>query len=182
VKISRANAFAALWGVAEATLFFIVPDVLLGWLALRSPKKGLIACVYALIGALAGGAIMWVWGRSNPDAARAIFESLPAIGNTTISNVQTQIANSGIAALFLGPIGGTPYKIYAVEAANLGYGLVPFLAVSIPSRLARFVIVTAVSGGISQLLLKRLSMRTVRIIYVSCWLLFYAWFFTVMAD
>ena len=55
MRIGRANAIASLWGFAEATVFFIVPDVLLSWLALRSPKSGLIACLFALLGALIGG-------------------------------------------------------------------------------------------------------------------------------
>ncbi len=182
MRIGRANAIASLWGFAEATIFFIVPDVLLGWLALRSPKRGFIACLFALLGALIGGSAMWLWGRFDPDSARAIFELLPAMGGDSIASVEKQLADSGITALFLGPLGGTPYKIYAVEAANLGYGLAIFLAVSIPARLTRFVLVTIVSGVASRVLRRRFSMRTVQMIHVGCWALFYAWFFTVMAD
>ncbi len=182
MRIGRANAIASLWGFAEATVFFIVPDVLLSWLALRSPKSGLIACLFALLGALIGGSAMWLWGRFHPDSARAIFELLPAMGGDSIASVQKQLADSGITALFLGPLGGTPYKIYAVEAANLGYGLAIFLAVSIPARLTRFVLVTIVSGGASRVLRRRFSLHTVQMIHVGCWAVFYAWFFTVMAD
>ncbi len=182
MRIARANAIASLWGFAEATLFFIVPDVLLSWLALRSTKSGLIACLFALLGALVGGSAMWLWGRIDPDSARAIFELLPAIGGDSIASVQMQLADSGITALFLGPLGGTPYKIYAVEAANLGFGLAIFLAVSIPARLTRFVLVTIASGVASRVLRRRFSLRTVQMIHVGCWAVFYAWFFTVMAD
>lgn len=182
MRIGRANAIASLWGFAEATVFFIVPDVLLSWLALRSPKSGLIACLFALLGALVGGTVMWLWGRVDPDSARAIFELLPAMGGASIANVQMQLADSGISALFLGPLGGTPYKIYAVEAANLGFGLAIFLAVSIPSRLTRFLLVTIVSGVASQVLRRRFSLRTVQMIHVGCWAVFYVWFFAVMAE
>ena len=182
MSIGRANALASLWGFAEATLFFIVPDVYLSWLALRSPKSGLIACLFALLGALIGGAAMWMWGHFDPDAARAIFESLPAISGATIASVRQQLADSGIAALFLGPLGGIPYKIYAVEAAALGYGLVIFLAVSLPARLARFALVTIVAGSVSRTLRRRVSLRTVQSIHVAFWAVFYVWFFTVMAD
>jgi len=96
MRIGRANAIASLWGFAEATLFFIVPDVLLSWLALRSPKRGLIACLFALLGALIGGSAMWLWGRFDPDSARTIFELLPAIGGASIASVQEQLADSGI--------------------------------------------------------------------------------------
>ena len=182
IRIGRANVIASLWGFAEATLFFIVPDVLLSWLALRSTKSGLIACLFALLGALVGGSAMWLWGRIDPDSARAIFELLPAMGGDSIVSVQKQLADSGITALFLGPLGGTPYKIYAVEAANLGYGLVIFLAVSIPARLTRFLLVTIVSGVASRVLRRRFSLRTVQMIHVGFWAVFYALFFTVMAG
>ncbi len=182
MSIGRANALASLWGFAEATVFFIVPDVQLSWLALRSPKRGLIACLFALLGALIGGSAMWMWGRFDPDAARAIFESLPAISGATIASVRQQFANSGIAALILGPLLGTPYKIYAVEAADLGHGLAIFLAVSIPARLTRFVLVTIVAGAVSRALRRRVSLRTVQSIHVACWAVFYSWFFAVMAD
>jgi hypothetical protein len=182
VSIGRANALASLWGFAEATVFFIVPDVQLSWLALRSPKRGLIACLFALLGALIGGSAMWMWGRFDPDAARAIFESLPAISGATIASVRQQFADSGIAGLILGPLRGTPYKIYAVEAADLGHGLAIFLAVSIPARLIRFVLVTIVAGAVSWTLRRRVSLRTVQSIHVLFWTVFYVWFFTVMAD
>ena len=182
MRLGKANALASLWGFAEATLFFVVPDVLLSWLALRSLKRGLIACLFALLGALVGGVVMWVWGRSNPDTARAIFEALPALEATTIATVRQQLTDSGITALFLGPLGGTPYKIYAVEAADLGFGLATFLAVSIPARLARFVLVTTVVGALSWSLRERISLRTQQAIHVACWTVFYAWFFAVMAN
>jgi len=182
MTIGKANAIASLWGFAEATVFFIVPDVLLGWLALRSPKSAFIACLFALLGALIGGLAMWLWGRFDPDSARAIFELLPGVGEDSIANVQMQLADSGMTALFLGPLGGTPYKIYAVEAANLGFGFAVFIAVSIPARLTRFVLVTIVSGVASRVLRRRFSLRTVQMIYVGYWVVFYAWFFTVMAD
>ena len=179
---SRTNALASFWGLAEATVFFIVPDVQLSWLALRSPKTGLVACLFALLGALIGGSVMWMWGRSDPDTARAVVESLPAISSAMTAGVRQQLTDSGVAALFLGPLGGVAYKIYAVEAAHLGYGLAIFLLVSLPARLTRFVLVTSIAGAVSWTLRKRVSLRAVRSIHVAFWIVFYAWFFTVMAD
>ena len=48
------NLGAAVWGFAEATLFFIVPDVLLSWIALHAPRKALVACLWAVVGAPSG--------------------------------------------------------------------------------------------------------------------------------
>ena len=43
----------AVWGFAEATLFFIVPDVLLSYVALKNLRAALLTCFIATGGALA---------------------------------------------------------------------------------------------------------------------------------
>ena len=180
MKSGVANAVAGLWGAAEATLFFIVPDVFLSWLALSDRRQALVACLYAVLGALVGGTIMWAWGRNDPEAARATLDLVPAIADSTIARVQRQLDETGITALFLGPLSGIPYKIYAVEAAQAGIGLLVFLAVSVPARLMRFVAVAFVIGALGQVLQRRLSLRAVRIVLVACWVVFYAWFLAIM--
>ena len=182
IRIGRANAIALLWAFAEATFFFIVPDVFLSGIALRSIRGGLIACLFALLGSLLGGALMWLWAQNNPDAARLLFESLPAVSSAMILSVQNQIAESGLTALFLGPLGGIPYKIYAVEAADMGYGLALFLAISVPARLSRFVLVTIIAGALSWVLRQKFSRRTVQVFHACSWVAFYTWFFWVMAE
>jgi len=96
IRIGRANVIASLWGFAEATLFFIVPDVLLSWLALRSRRTAFLACLYALAGALVGGTAMWVWGRFDPQTARQLIASLPAIDTAIIASAHQQLADHGI--------------------------------------------------------------------------------------
>lgn len=182
MKLSRTNVLAALWGLAEATLFFIVPDVLLSWIALRSFKRAMWACLWALLGALIGGALIWYMGLVNADPMRAAFTSIPAINEGMLNNVRDQLQNSGLVALFVGPLIGTPYKLYALEAAQLGYGLFIFLLVSIPARLMRFVIVTIVSAAASRAMNKFVGIRTLQVLHVSVWIAFYSWYFHVMSS
>jgi len=59
-------AAAAAWGLAEATLFFIVPDVLLSWLAAFRPRVAWPAVLTCLVGALAGGVIMYLAAADAP--------------------------------------------------------------------------------------------------------------------
>ena len=125
--------------------------------------------------------IMWAWGRSEPETASS--HARPRARHRRLDDRQrseAQLDETGIVALFLGPLSGTPYKIYAVEAAQAGIGLLAFLAVSVPARLMRFVAVTLVIGALGQALQKRLSLRAVRIVLMVCWVVFYAWFLTVM--
>jgi len=182
MKLSRTNALAALWGLAEATLFFIVPDVLLSWIALRSVKRAMWACVWALLGALIGGALIWYIGLVNADPLRTVFTSIPAINESMLNNVRDQLQDSGLVALFIGPLVGTPYKLYAIEAAQLGYGLFIFLLISIPARLMRFVIVTAVSAAASRALNRFIDLRTLCVLHICVWISFYSWYFHVMSS
>jgi hypothetical protein len=49
---------ALIWGFAEATVFFVVPDVLLTAIPVRDLRAASLACFLALLGALAGGTLM----------------------------------------------------------------------------------------------------------------------------
>ena len=178
----RANLLATAWGIAEATVFFIVPDVLLSWLALRNRRLALVACLFALLGALIGGTAVWIIGQDNPEPVRNLFAALPAIDTAMIASVRSQLEQNGLAALFVGPLIGTPYKIYALEAANLGLGFIGFLLVSIPARLIRFGVVTLIVATLSTLLGPRLSLRQRQYLLVSCWAVFYAWYFHVIGN
>jgi uncharacterized membrane protein YeaQ/YmgE (transglycosylase-associated protein family) len=182
MKITQANGVALLWGFAEASFFFIVPDVFLSWRALSSLRRALIDCLLAVIGALVGGTLVWLWAINDPDTIRSMFAGIPAINETMMADVRAQLADTGIFALFMGPLIGIPYKIYALEAADLGIGLLTFLALSIPARLIRFVIVTVVVGIIGQLLQRKFSLNRVRMAHLACWSLFYIWYFWVMST
>jgi membrane protein YqaA with SNARE-associated domain len=134
------NLVAFIWGFAEATLFFVIPDVGLSIIALGGREAGLIATGYAVLGALLGGMLMYFFGRADLDRVVAILHRIPLITPEEIENVQANLERSGIGAMFLGPFVGIPYKIYATFAHRIGT-LPIFLLVSIPARGIRFVIV-----------------------------------------
>ena len=106
MKIDKHYRLAGVWGLTEATLFFIVPDVLLSWVALERPKKGLLACGPALLGALVGGILMWVWGSHHPASAQSALEALPGIRPDMIRTVENELATGGLSAVFFGPLRG----------------------------------------------------------------------------
>jgi membrane protein YqaA with SNARE-associated domain len=172
--VRRDTAVAAAWGFAEATLFFLVPDVWLTWVVLRSGRAAAVACVAALAGALAGGALMYAWGAADADRARAAVARVPAVGPAMVGRVGEEVRAGGAVAAFRGPLTGTPYKIYAVEAGAQGLPLGTFLLVSVPARLGRFAAVTA-AAGVASRLLRRLAVR--RGLHLGLWSAFYLWYF-----
>ena len=140
-------AGAALWGFAEATFFFIVPDLLLtaAVVALGFRYAFRIA-VAAAAAAVAGGLLMQQWGAADADAAHAFLLSVPLIGGDLLQRVEAEIGGSWPIHLTLGAITGAPYKIYAVEAGVAGINPLLFAAVSFLARLARFALAVALTA------------------------------------
>ncbi len=178
-KGTPANALACAWGLAEATVFFIVPDVWLTFVALRGLRRAFLAAAWAVVGALAGGAVMLWLGARVPEAAARLMDAVPAISPALVRQVHAQVDAHGLLAVLLGPIGGIPYKIYAVDWGARHGGWLPFLLVSVPARGARFfllpVVVDAIRRWILPLTRGRLAVEAA--IVAACWVAFYAFYF-----
>jgi membrane protein YqaA with SNARE-associated domain len=168
---------AACWGLAEATLFFIVPDALLTWVALepgRGPRRALLCAGAALAGALVGGAILWWLGGHHGDATARWIAAVPAISERALVEVNESLRAHGWRALLVAGFLGTPYKIFALEAGRLALPLGGLLLASVPARLSRFLALTAaasVSGGF--LARRGVALRRQRAVLLSLWLLNY---------
>ena len=174
---------ALLWGLAEATFFFIVPDVLLSVLAIRKPRKeALVACGYALLGALLGSVVMYVWGSTHPGAAAAFLEYVPAVSAEMIEGVEDSLQQNGLWALFTGPSSGIPYKVYGVKVGTLQISFLFFFLVSIPARLVRFVLTVLITRVIAHRLLRRWPEKRKLQILAGFWIVLYAAFWTLMPN
>ena len=100
-----AAAIAFGWGFAEATLFFVVPDVWIGLLALFSWRAGLRAVAWAVMGALLGGALMYgVGAQLPPDRSARLLDAVPAISPGMIERVEEEMRERGPASMLLGPL------------------------------------------------------------------------------
>jgi membrane protein YqaA with SNARE-associated domain len=173
-----ANLIAFIWGLAEATLFFIVPDVALSIIALKGINLGLVACLYALSGALAGGTIMFYWGRADIEKVSRILIMIPAIRPKDIERIRSDLQKSGVVAILFGPIIGIPYKIYAAYAHSV-MSIFRFLLISIPARIVRFVLLTfATPYIIDKLLPNAPYMLQVQVVLIL-WVIFYSIYFVV---
>ncbi|MBV8568169.1 MAG: hypothetical protein JO273_22215 [Methylobacteriaceae bacterium] len=145
-------AIAFAWGLAEATLFFIVPDVFLTFVAVRNGwRRALVLAPASAIGAVCGGAIMVAWSAQDPAAVLAILEKIPAISSDMIASVAERMRGNWVFAVFNGGMNPSPvpYKIFAAMVPQAGVALAPFLAVSFVTRLTRFVLSTILAAAVS---------------------------------
>ena len=171
---------AAAWGLAEATVFFIVPDVLLTFLALKDGKRATVVSFWTLGGALVGGIIMFCWGAHDKEAAEELLSEIPAISPAMLEKVETQVEEAGVKAAFVGPLTGRPYKIYATYAGSSGESLGIFLLISVPARLLRFLILAWLTTAIAKGPLRKVKVGPRNLLFVAIWLTFYVWYFGAM--
>ena len=180
---------ALAWGFAEATFFFIVPDVFLTYIALKDWRQATRACFWALGGALVGGAVMYAWGALDMDSAEDFLETVPAVNYDMLKLIESQVESDGSQASLSGRVTG-PYKIYGAYAGAAGVNLFTFLLISIPARLLVFLLTTWFFAAVFnfhfvyrsfdfQSPLKKLSPRGRMILLSVLWIAFYSWYFTV---
>jgi membrane protein YqaA with SNARE-associated domain len=165
------------WGLAEATLFFIVPDVWIGWVALVARRAAWTVVACTLAGALLGGALTYtVAAATAPATSASILDGVPTVDRDAIQRVSSETEEHGPRSVIYGPLRmGTPYKLYARAAGVQDESLAGFLLWSIPGRLERFLPLT-VFAILAGLLLRRsvaARRRTALTLYGAIWVAFY---------
>jgi membrane protein YqaA with SNARE-associated domain len=181
MRITAALLASAAWGFAEATLFFVIPDVLLTRLALRRRRLALLGCAAATLGAVAGGATIYAWAAADPAAARAAVDAVPFVPTSLIVDVGEDLRRYGLAAVFQGPWIGKPYKVYALLAPGTGIAAAAFLFASVPARALRFVTLTLLAGVVGPWLDRRRGRRFTNVVWAALWLLEYAVYWALMS-
>jgi membrane protein YqaA with SNARE-associated domain len=165
------------WGLAEATLFFIVPDVWIGWVGLVARRAVWAVLAFTLAGALVGGALTYsVAAATAPSRSASILDGVPTVDEDAIRKVSGEMEEDGPRSVVRGPLRmGTPYKLYARAAGVQDESLVSFLLWSIPGRLERFLplALIAVLAGLVFRRWVRESPRIALGIYAALWLAFY---------
>lgn len=127
-----------LWGFAEGTLFFIIPDVLLSWASLTGARCGFKILGAILSGSLVAGLCMYTWAASQPELSRSVVASVPFVRARMFDKVRDDYRDHGISGMLKGPGSGIPYKVYAVLAPPVSNPVV-FALISVPARLERLV-------------------------------------------
>jgi membrane protein YqaA with SNARE-associated domain len=167
VNLKLSNLIALSWGFAEATVFFIVPDVCLSLITLKSPRSGFIACLYALGGALVGGILTFQMAQTYPTATSSLLLALPGIHPAQMQAVHQQIVEKGTLAIFLGPLYGLPYKLYVVNGAWTGKSLGLILLLSLPARLLRFLFSVMITSVCNKALTRFTDSHAIKLVSAS---------------
>lgn len=176
---TRTDRIALGWGFAEATMFFIVPDVFLTHVAIRMGfRRSLRAALLATVGAIIGGLILFQWATVNPEGAFKAMDAVPAIDAEMINTVRADIASNGNGALVTGPLRGQPYKLFAAASGELGLSGFGLAMLTIPGRMVRFLLAIGIASYLRWVFSRWLSERVMLGFWAGIWLLIYVgyWF------
>jgi membrane protein YqaA with SNARE-associated domain len=170
---------AFIWGLAEATFFFIVPDVFLTLIAVRNWRCALKATTFALAGSLIGGAMTFALGQASPERARSLLDHVPGISSQLMERVEAEMHNRGSVAVLLGPTKGIPYKLYAAEWGAQHRSLPALMLISIPARYVRFFVLVVCAALVAHVL-KPLTKQRAPVevaLHAAFWIAFYSYYF-----
>lgn len=143
---------AGLWGYAEATRFWLIPDILLTWIGLNRPGSIVPAVVAATAGATLGGISM----HRNAQREHARLTQVPGISEAMLIDARARFATEGWTAVVRAPLDGIPYKVYATESGVVGRPLAELIAWTALARAWRFVLTAGAAGLIGAVLSRRL--------------------------
>lgn len=166
------------WGFAEATFFFLVPDILITRIAIRGNlRAALLASACALIGALIGGTVLYYLGQG--ETALPLLRasrSLPGINAEVVALTGQAIYDHGPKALLAGGLIGQPYKLFALHAGVQHVPLGVFLLFSVAARFSRFTLSALIAWAIGRGL-KHWSPTTLVRLHAFVWSGFYLFYF-----
>jgi len=132
--------FVAAWAMAEAVVLPLIPELVLGVLALAAPRRAGRLALVAAVGSLAGGALMYVL------AAHGAAPPAPLTTPRMHVTASAQVASEGAPALRHQAMSGIPYKVYGLAAGRDEVGLGGFLWASAQARGVRIVVGGLVLG------------------------------------
>jgi membrane protein DedA with SNARE-associated domain len=170
-----------LWGLAEATVFFLVPDILITASALFSPKKSFAQMIAILVGSLLGGALLYTAADKYPDETKNVVLHVPFIKLHTIEQADHQMQEHGMLAMCIGEFSGVPYKTYAIGAPRHSPFEV-FMAMSIPGRLPRLLLSWAGSSLLGMLFRRQIQASPLAALglLAICWIGFYTYYWSII--
>ena len=167
-------ALALFWGFAEGTFFFIVPDLIISFVAIFDIKKSLRHIIAVLIGSLLAGTLMYYSAASNFKEMTSAVLKVPFVTDKMNEQVKKDFEKYGCWALCVGPTSGIPYKLYAINAPKY-ISFSSFAIITIPARIERLILTWFMFSVLGIVLNRRRKNKTLTgtIIFAVYWIAVY---------
>jgi 1-acyl-sn-glycerol-3-phosphate acyltransferase len=139
-----ATILLAVWALAEATFWPIIPDFLLAPVAAGNRRRFRVPLVATIAGSAFGGAVLLMFAYSNPSEAEAFLRHLPLVTDSQISRATARLEALGTPAFLLQPWSGVPFKVWGVQAAQQQLDIRLVVPAFIAGRAIRMTVVAAI--------------------------------------
>ena len=142
-----ATRLMLLYSTLESIIIPIPVDPLLVAVVLAKSHEWWRIAFACTVASVIGGAIGWALGSYSGLHIHALIDSLPQAlaAPSAFTAVEAGFAEFGLVLVFLGAFSPLPYKVIAISAGIGGFGLLPFLFMSIVGRGLRFAVVAAIA-------------------------------------
>ena len=169
------------WGFAEALVAPIVPDVLIGILALAAPWELAPLLSAAILGGVGGAAAFWRLRRTRPDVVGRFLAIQPGLGRRGLAEAEERLRRRGVVRGFaqIGP--GLPLKAYLAAMATIDpeRPMVEVMALAAVNRLARLAPVAVAFALLHPVAVAAdWDEPAIAAVYIAGWALFYAAYWT----
>ena len=177
---NAALVVAGAWAFAEATLWFIVPDVFAGFVVLFAPRRFSRTLGAVVVGGLLGALALTSLTAATGGISRLLV-ALPGITYADLGQASVELQAQGAVALLNGPLQGLPVKVYVHEAALLATPLPVLAAFVVLNRLERVGISLLLAMAVGSALRRRIAQwpRLALALYVGLWAAIYVAYYTM---
>lgn len=169
-----------LWWFAEATFFFIVPDVILSYFWATKWAKKSYNIVYSLLWAI----LWWIliyWLSKRNLIKKSYFLKIPWINNN-IMKIAEKKTNEWIISMTKWSIQWIPYKLFAYYHWKKWTNFIKFVSISKIARLPRFIVSFYLSSMIWCILniLFKTTPKSIKKIVIMSWIIIYIFYFILV--
>jgi hypothetical protein len=171
-----ASLIAGAWGAAEASIFFVVPDVPVGLISLVSPKRAATACIAATAGGVLGALGLHAALQAGWDP-EPYFARVPGIRPADAAAARDAVAAAPIRAFALAAFSGVPVKLFVAGGSRLGLPTGALAGLTLLNRAPRLAVAALLMRSIGRQLGEAGVPRAASAgAYLAVWSVFYAWY------
>ena len=182
---------AFLWGWAEATWFFIIPDFWLTFTVFWGWRCALTSVLASLLGALVGATSYYLMGDGLRDQLGHFWQISPGYSAAMFEAIARHLLE-GATGLVYGPWQGLPYRFYLHQAYLQQLDLPSLWGWTVLARLPRLVLAPLMVGTVTAVLDRQMRVLELNfpwrsrlvILLLGIWVLIYYdyWFVFVPKE
>lgn len=144
--VRRGVLLLTVWAFAEATVWPLIPDLLLAGMCLAVPRLAPRLVAATTLGSAVGGAAALSLGRAG------IGWPLWAVTAPMQTGAATAVASDGALAVLRQPLSGIPYKAFNAAAVHADVDVFAWVGGTVVARGARMAVVALVAATAGRLL------------------------------